>query len=154
MANFPPHSQRKYLRIPFKEHGRDFSGCDCGGLVGLVYKEELGIILPDWESLYKNTQIESWNEIKSTIGGFLDDLFLEVLVSPIMPFDVVVFRIAGLPVHVGIAINEYSFMHIMQGYTNVRQERFSSCSWNRRIDGVFRYAHKRHRNGQQIHHTA
>lgn len=137
---FTLESQLKYMRIPFKEHGRSFDGCDCGGLVGLVYYEELGIILPDWAKFYKDTQVESWGELKTTIGGLLDALFTEVTDGSIKPFDAIVFNIAGNPIHVGVAVNEYVFMHIMEGYTNVRQERFNSFSWRKRIEGVFRYA--------------
>lgn len=139
MANFPIHSQRKYLRIPFKEHGRDFDGCDCGGLVNLIYRMELGINLPDCIEEYRSTQIESWGELRSTIYGLRDRFFGQIYVSPIMPFDVAVFNVAGMPIHVGVAVNSYSFIHIMQGYTNVRQERFSSPHWNKRLEGVYRY---------------
>lgn len=138
---FGIEAQRKYMRIPFKEHGRDFDGCDCGGLVGLVYKTELGIELPDWYHLYTTTHFESFSELTSTIGGMLDRFFLEVPKGcPINPFDAVVFNVAGNPVHVGVAINQYFFMHIMEGYTSVRTEKFASMNWKKRIEGVFRYS--------------
>ena len=38
----------KYIRIPFVDGGRDFAGCDCGGLVRLFYEQESGITLPDY----------------------------------------------------------------------------------------------------------
>ena len=38
---------RKYLGIPFADHGRDQDGCDCWGLCCLVYRQEWGIALPD-----------------------------------------------------------------------------------------------------------
>jgi hypothetical protein len=37
-----------YIGIPYVEGGRDYKGCDCYGLVKLVYQFEYGIELPDW----------------------------------------------------------------------------------------------------------
>lgn len=37
----------KYLSIPYKQLGRDVSGCDCWGLLCLVIKNEYGITIPD-----------------------------------------------------------------------------------------------------------
>lgn len=136
---FSPAAQRKYMRIPFKEHGRDFDGCDCGGLVWLVYKTELGIELPDWRKYYENTQLESFGSLSSTIGTMLGNICYEVPIDgKIRPFDVISLTLAGHPVHVGIMTNENTFMHIMEGYTNVRQERIDRMNWRKRIDGIFR----------------
>lgn len=137
---FPLEAQRKYIRIPFREHGRDFNGCDCGGLVWLVYKTELKIELPDWRAYYQNTQFESFGELTDTISTMLGDCGQPVpLHEPLKPFDVISLNFCGNPVHVGIMVNRHIFMHIMDGYTNVRQERIDSASWRKRIDGVFRY---------------
>lgn len=45
----------KYVGIPFVEKGRDENGCDCWGLVRLIYKNELGIDLPDYLDCYETT---------------------------------------------------------------------------------------------------
>lgn len=37
----------KYIGIPYLDKGRDFTGCDCYGLLMLYYKNELGIDIPD-----------------------------------------------------------------------------------------------------------
>ena len=37
-----------YIGLPYKWGGREWDGLDCYGLVKLVYREEYGIILPDW----------------------------------------------------------------------------------------------------------
>lgn len=140
LRRFPVSAQLKYIRIPFKEHGRDFDGCDCGGLVWLVYKNELGIELPDWRGYYQNTQIESFDELSWTVDTMLGGIGKEVPKDEgVKPFDVISLKIAGHPIHVGVAVDSNRFLHIMEGDTNVRQERLDGMSWRRRIDGVFRY---------------
>lgn len=39
----------KYLGIPYLQGGRTTEGCDCWGLVVIVYDEELGIALPKFD---------------------------------------------------------------------------------------------------------
>lgn len=140
MRIFPLEAQSKYMRIPFKEHGRGFDGCDCGGLVWLVYKTELDIELPDWREYYSSTRVESSLELSGTISTMLGNLCHEVQPDEeIMPYDVISFDLMGVPIHVGIAVDDRHFLHIIDGYSNVRQEKFSSYAWRKRINGIFRY---------------
>lgn len=62
----------KYIAIPFRNGGRDFRGCDCGGLLRLFYQTELCIDLPDFgvsclDSFTINTIVDhlkpSWKKI-------------------------------------------------------------------------------------------
>ena len=142
MKSFTLDMQSKYMRIPFKEHGRGFDGCDCGGLLILIYRNELGIELPDLAHLYQTTQIESWEDVKETISRGVREYpsFVEVPKGEaIQPFDVIVFNIASHPIHIGIVVNDRMFIHILEGYTNVRQERIHSANWIKRIEGIYRY---------------
>ena len=41
----------RYLKIPYKDGGRDWTGCDCWGLVRLILAEERGILLPAFDSV-------------------------------------------------------------------------------------------------------
>lgn len=140
MKKFTVENQRKYMRIPFKEHGRDFDGCDCGGLVWVIYKNELGIELPDGLLLYQNTKRESFQEVREALDGVLDSQFMELSKDvKLQSFDVVSLAIGGLPVHVGVMTTPCTFIHILDGYTSVRQERIDCLNWSKRLDGVFRH---------------
>ena len=136
---FDIQTQRKYMRIPFKDHGRDFTGCDCGGLVWLLFKNELGIELPDWREFYSCTRIENAFELESTVSTTLGELCREVPFSDRKPFDVISLSIHGMDTHVGVVVDDDSFIHIMQGRTNVTVEKFSSPHWRNRVTGCFRY---------------
>lgn len=127
------------MRIPFKEHGRDFDGCDCGGLLWLVVKTETGYEMPDWREFYETTKIEDFQDLSWTVNTFVFDLTRQLgKDEAACAFDVIVLRVASHPLHVGVMVNDKTFMHIMEGDSNVRQERIDSVSWRRRIDGIFR----------------
>lgn len=136
---FTLEQQRKYMRIPFKSQGHSFSGCDCGGLVWLVYKEELGIELPKWFDMYSGTRIEHSLELTETVSTMLGSHGVEVDIKDRKPFDVIAFKICNSPTHVGIVVNKKYFLHTMQGFSRVTQERFDSPQWIGRITGCFRY---------------
>lgn len=56
---------RKYLGIPFQDKGCGFEGCDCYGLVRLVYREELGIELPCLGDAYSTAYARG--EVNNTV---------------------------------------------------------------------------------------
>ena len=136
---FTPAQQSKYMRIPFRSKCRGFEGCDCGGLVWLIYKNELDIELPDWTELYSGTRIEHSLELEETVSTMLGENAVEVDLKDMRPFDVISFRIMNAPIHVGLAINNRQFMHIMEGRTNTAVERIDSPQWHKRVTGCFRH---------------
>lgn len=100
----------KYINIPFKSHGRDFSGCDCYGLVRLFLKEEFDTVWPDfWDYQSADDVLQIGNLVdinKPILSGVKKD-------SPDYG-DVVLYRFKGYPSHMGIYIGEGRILHIMK----------------------------------------
>ncbi len=98
----------KYLQIPFKDGGRDYSGCDCLGLVALFYKEIYGIELSKFE--------HSCYNIGAITEGFNDEVSEWVKIdSPEFGCIVAMNNIAKIPNavnHIGIYIGNNEVLHI------------------------------------------
>lgn len=132
---------KKYLRIPYKVRGHDFDGCDCGGLLRLVYKEELGIILPDWEDQYISTHRESFRTLDSIFDAqtsTIGDFPMRVPLDEVQPFDALVLRIGNARVHTGIVTKKGRFLHVQEGeHANI--DDYDGLKWKNRLVGVYRH---------------
>lgn len=122
----------KYIGIPFNQHGRDFNGCDCWGLVKLYYNNELGINLPCLSSLYEHTQDAK------IVGVISNEALNWRLVDVPDANDVAVLSMRGMPFHVGLMTGKRDMLHIEQDINSVI-ERIDSPIWNSRIKGFYRH---------------
>lgn len=103
---------KEYLPIKFKENGRDRRGCDCWGLVRLIYREKLGIELPSYEDEYSDTCD------RKTISSLYKEEknnWKPVPKGSEKEFDVAVFKMLGLPTHVGIVMGANLVLHCERG---------------------------------------
>lgn len=126
----------KYIGIPYKNLGRDFSGCDCYGLVYLVYKTELGIVLPDYTELQYS---KDWYKEENHILENIDSKWSKVEETPYKIFDALIFYGIGFTTvanHIGIYIGDDKFLHVFSSSTSMisRLEKFSN-----KLYGVMRY---------------
>lgn len=124
---------RPYIGLPFSDHSRG-EGFDCWGLVRLVYLQERGIELPDYGDRYvaardatsvqiaiRDGLIEGWREVEAPQAWALS-----------------IFKVAGQPWHIGLAISPHRFLHMpAKKWSCV--ERFSSPEWANRIEGFYVY---------------
>lgn len=98
----------KYVGLPFVDHGRDFNGVDCWGLVQLVMKTEQHIELPS----YGETSALDLQKVAGLISSeSVIDPWTKITHS-IAPFDVVVMYRRKDPIHVGIMVSSTDILHI------------------------------------------
>ena len=128
---------RKYIGIPFKDHGSSLDGCDCYGLVSLVYRKEFGLTLPQIGNLY-DTAYD-----RAAINGLIAEntnvpWCITVNDKQYMPFDVMVFRIAGLDYHMGMWVRPGYMLHVTEG-AETGIERYDGIKWGKLLHRVLRH---------------
>ena len=124
----------KYIGIPYKLHSWGFDGCDCYGLIALIYKNELGIKLPRYDESYSaksdsnelakiyEAEVKRWKEISKPEVGC-----------------VVYFVVAGSPKHVGIVVDDKHFVHNLKSPQSSMMSDFTSSKWKDRLIGFYKY---------------
>jgi len=123
-----------YIGIPFAEKGRGPDGVDCWGLVQLVYRQERGIELPGYEWCYETTndrdslsftidheRIAKWNTVETPHS-----------------MDVVILKMRGVPMHVGLITKKNHMIHCARGIGTVH-EPYNGMRWHNKIAGFSRY---------------
>lgn len=100
-----PHWSSKYIGIPFRDLGRDWDGCDCWGLVRLVYQNDLGITLP--------MHMISERDVRAAVYALHDhaNRIGWMQVEQTQDYDVALMNIAVgkriYPMHVGLVAGEF-----------------------------------------------
>jgi cell wall-associated NlpC family hydrolase len=126
----------QYIGIPFAFDGRDRAGCDCWGLVRLVYAEDLGIDLPEVKGRLTDHSTASLLRVARTIDQGLTDW---VPVETPRPYDLVIFRKGRVNTHVGLVCGPGQMLHICEGIDAV-VEPYAGLAWKNKIHGFYRYA--------------
>ncbi len=126
----------KYIGIPFKEHGRTERGLDCWGLVRLVFREEYSIELPS---------IHTYSDTKDDVAGMKAAIEKEQKkwipiedIEDAIDGDVLILRMAGHPIHVGLVVGDGEFIHAYEGQ-NVVKENYQSRRWKNKVVNVYRH---------------
>lgn len=123
-----------YIGIQFVDKGRGLTHGDCWNLVMQIYNIELGKILPGYEETYKTTMD------KELIGVAMEAVRISdwVEVEKPKPFDVILLRMAGVPMHVGVVTKPGFMIHCSRDVNTVH-ERHDSIRWQNKIAGFFRH---------------
>lgn len=119
-----------YIGIPYGNRGRTHAGCDCYGLISLIYADMRGIILDPLDG-YSNSddakQVQTVIEKESRHWLKVD--------KPKV-YDVIVFRMKGKPCHVGMYIGGGKFIHSLKN-RNSCVERLNNAVWVNLVEGYY-----------------
>jgi cell wall-associated NlpC family hydrolase len=145
--------------LRFVERGRTREGgVDCWGLGALVFREQLGIVLPDYSSDYASTADHAqmvrviarektidWAPVweSRTLQGL--KRVSGALEAPpkgaVRPFDFLLLPIEGDPCHIGIACGGTEFLHIRAGEDATVAD-WSAMKWAARMARGGAYRHR------------
>lgn len=121
--------------IPFLPHGRTRRGLDCWGVVWLADQECLKRGIPSHSEDYQADDLlnlDTLNDLfKRSKKGWLE-------VNKPLPGDVILLRMAGRPVHVGLVLGQNKMLHIEKGI-NLCVENYGNTLWRNRIAGFYRF---------------
>jgi cell wall-associated NlpC family hydrolase len=133
-----------YIDIPFHERGAVRAGCDCWGLVALIWREQRGVILPDYTGVPPGMSIAV---ARAFLAERARDVWREVEAGAEQPFDIVLMRGAvehegsthSRPVHCGLVVEPGRLIHIEAGCGVNVQDYRRHHSLKCRVSGFYRY---------------
>ena len=124
-----------YIGVQFKPHGRDPNGWDCWGLVHYILREHFDICVPsydeDYESLKDKDHLQEL--IKGQMGPW-DEISLDLSEAG----DVLLLRMMGRPVHVGLVVARGIMLHVEMGIETCIED-YTGIWWKNRVIGAYRY---------------
>lgn len=129
----------RYIGIPWQEFGRSREGADCWGLACIIYREELGVSLPDYLGSYSSADEHA--EIAALIAGEEASPLWVPVSGTALAFDIAVFRRGRLSSHVGIVIRHGLMIH-MQDEDCAKLADYRTGAWGNRLHGNYRHVSK------------
>ena len=123
----------KYIFIPFVNKGRTLEGCDCWGLVRLIYENEFDINLPHFSEVYSNSA-----EGKKVAIALREGKEVIKYKQKELPEygDIIIFNILGNPCHVGVYVGKNRVLHVLNKSDSVI-ERLTSYRLKGRVEGYY-----------------
>lgn len=125
----------EFVGLPWEERGRAREGCDCWGLIRLVYAERFGVDLPSFADLYQSTA--DGEAVTGLINGHIGP-WREIAKGDEQDGDGVLMSVAGLPRHIGVVVSPGLVLHSERG-TGSRIESYWSMRLRRRVLGFYRH---------------
>lgn len=128
----------RYIGIPQRDHGRGRDGCDCWGLVTVIFREELGITLPEYLGY---GSIEERGEIAALIEGAKVSPLWVPVTGPAIAFDVAVFRRGRFSTHLGVVVRHGLMIHVL-GEDGAKLDDYRRGPWAHRFTGHWRHVER------------
>lgn len=125
----------RYVGIPYVDKGRLITGCDCWGLLWLVYREQRGIDVPSYSEDYVTGA-----DRKALSRLIADELepWREVDAGSERPFDAVLMREGRFVRHIGVVMEPGRLLHVSSGAASLI-ERYREGALKHRVVGFYRY---------------
>lgn len=132
-----------YVGIPYRALGRARDGLDCWGLVRLVYAERMGIALPAYDGRgfcrgSGPTTRASVADVAALVADAKRASWCEVPATSASAPDVVLLRVHGQPIHVGVLVAPGAMLHSLAGHDSA-VERLDGLAWSNRLMGFWRW---------------
>jgi cell wall-associated NlpC family hydrolase len=124
-----------YVGLPFKVGGRDRSGCDCWGLVWLIYREHAGVTLPSYSETPADDLLQCIREIKAAITT---PTWRRIERGALAKLDVAVMFTGRLLTHVGLMVDGERLIHVEEA-TSAVVVPIGSPFVKNRIAGFYRF---------------
>lgn len=129
----------KFVQLPFKDRGRDWTGVDCWGLVRLVYQTvpAVPVTLPLWTEV---SPTELRTVIRCITAGAEEPVWRPVETKDVRMLDVVLMSVqhSRMVGHVGVMINDTHCIHTERG-ANTCVVPLTDISIRNRIRGFRRH---------------
>jgi len=121
-----------YVGIPWLDRGRTREGCDCWGLLRLVYTEVLGLEVPDYSEGYASAGERA---TVSSLVAAGTRAWTRLAPGSERAGDAVLLRQA--PWHVGVVVRPGLMLHMPEDSLSCC-EPYDSGRWGRRVEGIYR----------------
>ncbi|ODT22212.1 MAG: hypothetical protein ABS35_15280 [Kaistia sp. SCN 65-12] len=126
----------EFVGLPWLDRGRDRNGCDCWGLLGMVYAERFGIVLPSFRDDYPTAA--DGDAVSALLEGRRES-WSEISEGAERAGDAVLMSVGGRPRHIGVVVGGGRLLHIERGTGSI-VESYRSLRLRRRVLGFFRHA--------------
>lgn len=131
------HWSAKYVGTPYQSLGRTATGCDCWGLVRLVYRGEMTIELSSYAGGYSDPdELREVNALVSAVRK--DGPWIRLDGQDPREFDLLVFRRGRYDSHVGLVAAPGLMLH-MEGEDCAKIVDYRAGRWAPRLEGLYRH---------------